>query len=535
MKRRTRILIHMLMVGLLIGCGGQATIAPTQAASPQLTGVAQALIDLLQKQDQTSFTAEDYESTSLGQIVTFGTPAGYRVKLRYLNFGMALVEALKISRDPELRRRLIEMVQWSRKPEVRAEAIITLASLLDPSHKKYFKEAVLDSKVGIRFAAIEALQIWGQPDALPLLNLAMVRDNSPLMRIYAAQALLSLGEESARQVLWQGMDHNSWVVRAMSARYLGDHGLADEYPTMVQYFNRETRNDFAAAEMAIAALKMISKKGEKISYGPTTPGWRQNDEVRYSIGSDNVIELEPLIIVPPQLRIPPSLRIASQINTQLLRMIKDRLDVPLEPLQAQDPVLQDLNAMVTPSGFALKIRYSQLSYLVVEGVAGTRDPLLRAELQRLATDATNPLVKANALIALAYSRDEGDLYMIQDALSHRSPIVRMGAMEAMDVGRFRSAVPSLLSIANEDPSHALQMYALYMLSKFGNSTGHALLISRLNEQDWPARAMAYWYLGRYGEPEDYSMILARLPLEENPFVKAEIALAVLRLAPVDQR
>jgi hypothetical protein len=245
--------------------------------------------------------------------------------------------------------------------------------------------------------------------------------------------------------------------------------------------------------------------------------------------------LEPLIIVPPQLRIPPSLRIASQINTQLLRMIKDRLDVPLEPLQAQDPVLQDLNSMVTPSGFALKIRYSQLSYLVVEGVAGTRDPLLRAELQRLVTDATNPLVKANALIALAYSRDEGDLYLIQDALNNKSPIVRMGAMEAMDVGRFRSAIPSLLSIANEDPSHALQMFALYMLSKFGDSTGHALLISRLGDQDWPARAMAYWYLGRYGEPEDYSMILARLPLEENPFVQAEIALAVLRLALVDQR
>lgn len=534
MKSRTRIIAHLLLVSLLLGCGGTATIAPTQA-SPQLTGVAQALIDLLQKQDQTSFTAEDYESTSLGQIVTFGTPAGYRIKIRYLNFGIALVEALKISRDSELRRRLIEMVQWSRRPEVRAEAIITLASLLDPTHKKYFKEAVLDGKVGIRFAAVEALQLWGQPESIPLLNLAMVRDNSPLMQIYAAHALLALGEESARPIIWKGLDNHSWVIRAMSARYLGDFGFADDYQKMVTYFDRETRNDFAKAEMAIAALKMISKKGEKISYSPSSPGWRQNEEVAYHMGRDNVIELEPLIIVPPQLRIPASLRIAAQINTELLRMIKDRLDVPLDPLQAQDPVLQELNSMVTPSGFALKIRYSQLSYLVVEGVAGTRDPLLRAELQRLVTDATNPLVRANALIALAYSRDENDLYLIQDALSHKNAIVRMGAMEAMDVGRFRAAVPSLLSVANEDPSPALQMYALYMLSKFGNPTGHALLISRLNDQDWPARAMAYWYLGRYGEPEDYSMILARLATESNPFVQSEIALAVLRLAPVESR
>ena len=87
-------------------------------------------------------------------------------------------------------------------------------------------------------AAIEALQIWAQPeaaearrnptappagklkDALLLLRPAMERDNSPLMRLYAGQALLSLGQPDALSAAWKHIDDDSWVVRAMAARYL---------------------------------------------------------------------------------------------------------------------------------------------------------------------------------------------------------------------------------------------------------------------------------------------------------------------------
>lgn len=516
----------------LMSCGGQIDVQKSSAA-PNLTGVTQMLISLLDRQDKTKIFPDDYQSTSLRQIITFGTPAGYRIKLRYLDFGMALVEALKIARDPELRRRLIEMAQWSRDPKVRAEAIITLAGLSDPSHKKYFKEAILDSKVGIRFSAVEALQVWSQPEATPLLKMAMVRDFSPLMQIYAAQALLSLGDESGLDILWKGLDHDSWVIRAMSARYLGDHGKADDYTKIASALNRETRNDYVLAELSIAALKLISKKDEKISYSPSSPGWKKNDEVAYTIGKDHVVELEPLIIVPPQLRIPASLQVAAQINAKLLLLIKNRLGVPLDKIQAQDPVLQDLNAMVTPSGFALKTRYTELSYLVVEALAGTQDQILRSELQKLAAETTNPLIKANALIALAYSRDDSDLYLIEQALSDKNAIVRIGAMEAIEVGRFRSAISSLFAVAGNDPCPALQLYALQLLAKFNNPSGRQTMLSRLNDPDWPARAMAFWYLGRYGTDDDYSLVLSRLPVEENPFVQSEIVAATLRLAPVE--
>jgi hypothetical protein len=167
-------------------------------------------------------------------------------------------------------------------------------------------------------------------------------------------------------------------------------------------------------------------------------------------------------------------------------------------------------------------------------LAGTQDQSMRAELQRMSgPDDHNPLVRATALNALAYSRNDDDYYLIEDALGSTNATLKMGAMEAVEVGRFQAAIPTLVSIANADPSPALQVYALKILCQFGNDTGHSLLITRIGDPDWPARAMAFWYLGRYGNNDDYTMILSRLPTETNPFVLAEICLAALRLAPVE--
>ncbi len=528
--RRFSAFVFTFMV--MVGCGGREAVKPAQAA-PNLTGVIQALIDLLDQQDKTKIQKEDYESTSIKDIMSFATPAGYRLRLRYMDFGVSLVEALKVARDSELKRRMIEMAQWTRDPQVRAEAIITLATLQDPAHKKYFKEAILDTKVGIRFAAVEALQVWGQPEAIPLLRMAAERDLSPLMQIYAAQALLSLGDETAITYLWKNIDNASWVARAMAARYLGDYGKPDDYAKINSSLNAETRNDYVIAELSIAALKLISKKGEKVWYSPASPGWKENEEVGYALGKDNVIELEPLVIVPPQLRIPASLQIAAQINTKLIRLITERLDVQLDPIQAADPVKNDLDAMVTPSGFALKTRYAELSYLVIEALGGTNDPILRATLQRLASDSPNGLIRASALIALAYSKDQDDLYLMEQALSHKEARTRMGALEAIEVGRFQSAVPAVFTVASNDASPALQLFALQILAKFNNTSARQSLINRLSDPDWPARAMAFWYLGRYGNEDDYSIVLSRLPTEQNPWVKAEIVLAALRLAPLE--
>jgi HEAT repeat protein len=533
-------LITNVSFAFLLGCGGQWVVAPTPShADASTPGVIQTLIDLLNQQDKIKAVSTENPDTiidnnsPLGQIRSLVTPAGYRIKLRYSNFGIALVEALKVAQDPELRRRLIEEVQWSRNEQVKAEALLVLSSYSKPEDKKYFKEALFDSKVSIRFAAVEALQNWGQPEAVTLLKIAVDRDWSPLMQVFAAQALLSIGEESAIQMLWKLLDHESWIVRAMSARYLGDYANADDYPRLVSYFNKENRNDFVLAELAIASLKLISKKGEKVYYSPAAKGWRDNSEVKYSIGKDKVIEIEPLIIVPPRLRIPASLQIASKINSELLRIFKDRLNIPLDPIQAQDPVWTSFQTAGTPTGFALILRYTNLSYLLVEALAGTTDPLLRAELIRVVENkSTSAYVRASGLVSLAYSRNENDIFMIQDALRDNSVQVRFGALEAVEVGQFEQLVSIVSAIANNDPSPIFRVYAAHVLAKFGDQTVHNLFLSTINDPDWTTRAMSYWYLGRYGSPDDYTLILSRLGVEQDPFVRAEITLALLRLAPL---
>lgn len=524
--------VFTIAVAAALATGPVRAADTIPATRSSLTGITQTLIDLLDQQDRTRLAPEDYESTSLRQIITFATPAGYRIKLRYLEFGMSLVEALRVARDEEMKRRLVELVQWARNPRVRASAIVTIAGFADPDHKKYLKSAILDGRVGIRLAGVDALMIWNQPDTVPLLRMAMARDPSPFMQVYAAQALLAMGERDGLDILWKHIDHDSWVVRAMAARYIGDYGEAAAYDKLVKRLNRETKNNFVVAELAVASLKLISQTGDKISYSPAAPGWRDNEEVRYTIGDDGVIEAEPLIIVPPRLRIPRSLRIASQINTQLLRLIKDELDTPLDPIQAQDPVLQDLNGLLTPSGFALQMRYAQLPYLVIEGLAGSSDLLLRSEIENLARNSPNPLVRASALIALSYNRDAKDLFLVQEAFRDPNPLVRMGALEAVEIGRFKEALPSVVNVAAGDESPALKSYAMHVLARFGDSSARNLLLSQISNPDWPARALAFWYLGRYGSDDDYTLVVSKLPYEDNPFVKAEIALAALRLEPI---
>ncbi len=286
------------------------------------------------------------------------------------------------------------------------------------------------------------------------------------------------------------------------------------------------------AELSIAALKLIARKGDKTSYSSISKGWRDNDEVRYSIGKGGVVELEPLIIVPPRLRIPQSLQIAAKINNELLEIIRNRLDKQLDVEQANDPVKLELNSLTIPTGFAIQTRYSELSYLIIEGLAGTRDLLLQAELEKLVTDSRSGVVRAGALMALAYTRDERFIPLVQNALQDKDGRVRFAAMEAMEVGRYKGVLPSLSFNLGQDPLAAFQVHGIQIFSKFGDATARYQLLNHTNDQDWVSRAMAYWYLGLFGDQSDYTYVLSRLGTEQNPFVKAEIVLAALRLAPL---
>ena len=90
----------------------------------------------------------------------------------------------------------------------------------------------------------------------------------------------------------------------------------------------------------------------------------------------------------------------SHIRRRLQRVSRracDGLDRPIDPGLESDPNVQDLNRMVTPEGFALKTRYSELSVAVAEGLAGTTDRLLKAELTHIAESNRNSVTRATAV------------------------------------------------------------------------------------------------------------------------------------------
>lgn len=528
MKRALALALALLMTG----CGSIEIVPEPSRKGTASPEVSTSLLRLIQDQENGVVTSVDYSATSLGVIATLATPAGLRLKLRYQELGISLVEALKLSRDKDLLARVLELAQWSQARRVRSEALVTLAAFSDPADAPHFQQALTDQDIGIRFAAVEALEKWGRPEGQDLLRQAMKDPWSPLIRVFAAQAALSLGDQSGLDVLYSSLDDRSWIVRAMAARYLGDYAAPDDYPTLLKVVDQETQNDFVAVEAAISTLKLLARKSEKPLPPPTrTSAKKDAGPGTYTVAPDDVVEMEPLVIRPPRLNIPETVRVAQSLNNRLIQLIESRLNLPPDPSLQNDSNLQDLNKMVTPEGFALQTRFSSLSVAVAEGLAGTTDPLLRTQLIHLTDSSQASLTRATALISLAYARDAEDIPLVSDALKSDDAIVRFGAMEAAEAGRFHELVPDLEAITSNDPVPIYRIYAIQTLYEFQDPSARDLLLSHEDDNDWPARAMTYWLVGRYGEASDYGPIINEFAREQNSFVIAELALAAQRLQP----
>lgn len=264
-----------LSAGLLAACvplppaqppaAPQSGAAPSPAAPPVFVKadaqVTSALVDLIERKDQTRVDLAGSEGTPLGDLLRVGSPIGFNLRNRHLKIGIPLAEALSRNADPVFRQKLIDLARWDRDSETRAAALVTLAGFHDPAHFDIFREAALHLDPGVRFGALEALVIWGHKQkALPFLSAAADRDYEPILRVYAAQGLARLEEPSGLLRLRAFLDDPSWLVRAMAARALGELGTAEDYSLLVGRIGRETQNDFVVAEYCIAALKLFPKK-----------------------------------------------------------------------------------------------------------------------------------------------------------------------------------------------------------------------------------------------------------------------------------
>ncbi len=239
-------------------------------------------------------------------------------------------------------------------------------------------------------------------------------------------------------------------------------------------------------------------------------------------------EDDTLIITAPRLKIEkPGLD--PQINATLLRLLRQKQDARPDVLAASDPSLQNLSKLTTVTGYNLQTRYTQLGFLLTEGLAGVKDFDINNELQNTAKNGTNVQIQAAAMVALAYTKDLQFLSLFQGKQQDTNITVRIGALEALLTLDNPATQFQVMIAAQTDPSIIVQLYAAAGLWKMGSVFGREILLRHYQDNDWFVRAMATRYLGELGGADEYRRLLSQLNFESNPQVKAELCTALIRL------
>ncbi len=489
--------------------------------------VTPVLVKLLDEEKLKTLRVEDFRETSLKDVVALTTPEGYRLKYRFLEIGVPVAQALSLSKDPQLQARVLEAARWVGGRRARSEGLLLLASRKNPEHFKYFREALLDKDVALQFAALEALAAWDLPDALPALLDAANRGWSPLTRVFAAQAAYRRGAPEGRRKLLDFLSSADWFTRALAARYLGDLGQGTDADLVISRIGQERGNNFALAEFCIAGLKLLAKRSPAAPR-PKPPPFRPPAPRPPAV--NDLFELEPLVVTAPRVKISGQHLVDVRIDNELVDILEQIATTPPPEVVVLDPALAEVNQLVTPQGFGLKIRYSDIGFLITEGLAGTTNLTLVGRLETIARQSPNTRARASALVALGHDPTRFDLQIFADALRDPSVIVRFGAVEALASQTNPMARPALAGAATTDASAVVRLFAAQALSRAGDGQGTELLRRNLRDSDWVVRSIATYCLGQLGDVSDFEAVLIGLNRESEDRVTAENALAVLRLS-----
>ncbi len=242
-----------------------------------------------------------------------------------------------------------------------------------------------------------------------------------------------------------------------------------------------------------------------------------------------LFQLEPLTITAP--RVKQEDMIDPRINQHLMRLLQQRMDARPDNLAAADASIGNLNKLSTLTGYSLKTRYTELGFLLTEGLAGTKDYQLQRELENAARLSKNVQTRAAALVALAYSKDMRYMTLFQGALTDSNVTVRFAALESLILLGDASTQLQLGGAARNDRSIAAQIYAAGGMWRMRDNFGKEILLRFLDNPDWFARAMATYYLGEMGGGYEYRRLLQYLDRETDPSVRAEMATALIKLHP----
>ncbi len=531
--------------GLPQAYGARGTVIPGSLAMSTTTAAAFAvdpqisagLVDLAQNQGAftRALSSGDVQGgTPIGDIINLGSPIGYEMRNRYLNIGVPLAEAFSTSADPTFRDQLVQIARWDANPESRANALIALARWHNYNDMEIFNEALVHIDPGVRFGAIEALVTWGyKREALALLGAAADQDPEPILRVYAAAGLARLGDPAGLARLRQSLSDGSWIVRALSAKYIGEQGTAEDYGRILKRIDGEVGNDFVVAEFCVDALRLYPKfkAAQVASVQGTKRLGDQSINGDLLVDAESAYELEPLLVTAPRLKAQVDL-IDPRIDQQLLRMLQSHMNERPNNGAQFDASIATLGRLTTLTGYNLQTRYTQLSFLLTEGLAGTTDYELQTALENVARRATNAQSRAAALIALAYARDSRYLLLFQNGLNPTESVtVRFAALESLMVLGESMSELQIDNAARTDPSIPVQIYSAAEMWRSGDIQGREILLRLYQNPDWLTRAMADHYMGELGAGDDYVRLQRELGNEQDPQVKAEILDALVKLTP----
>ncbi|MDE2509700.1 MAG: HEAT repeat domain-containing protein [Elusimicrobia bacterium] len=472
--------------------------------------------------------------TPEGDILLVGSPIGYNLRNRFLNLGIPLGEAFTSNTDPIFRTQLIELARWDRDDESRASALLALARWHDIAHLQIFNEALIHLNPGVRFAALEALITWGHPrEAQVLLGAAAERDPEPILRVYASAGLARLGDPAGLARLRQYLNDPSWLVKAMAAKYIGDFGTAEDYTILLNRLDGEMGNDFVVAEFCVSALKLYpKKKAADAKAVPAKPVRVESQPVGGNLVMDDDVafQLDPLVVTAPRVEAQVDL-IDPRINAQLLRLLQQRMDARPDSAAQLDASIGNLNKLTTLTGYNLQTRYTELGFLLTEGLAGTSDYQLQSELEKVVRLGTNVQTRAAAMVALAYTKDMRYLSMFQGGLNDPNITIRFAALESLLAMGDSAVELQIGNTARTDASLPVQIYAAAAMWRMGDIFGREILLRLYQNQDWLVRAMTDHYLGEMGGGDEYRRLQRELGGESDPAVKAEILVALVKLNP----
>ena len=236
--------------------------------------------------------------------------------------------------------------------------------------------------------------------------------------------------------------------------------------------------------------------------------------------------LEELTITAPRVR---AQAIDPQINSHLLRLLQQRQNARPDTLAALDASVGNLNKITTVTGYKLKTRYTELGFLLTEGLAGATDIQLTSELETTVRQGSNVQTRAAAMVALAYAKDQRYLSLFQAGLNDPNVTVRLGAVESLMILGTPSTQFLIGNAARGDASPLVRILAAGGLWKMGDIYGREILLRLAEDSDWFVRAMAIHELGEQGGGEEYRRMQIWLGRETHPSVKAELCSALLRL------